>query len=485
LSSKEQEPLISFWSIILAVFFGNFMATLSTTTVNVALPVFMDDYHAPLNTVQWMMSGFMLATGVIAPIVAFMGDRLSYKRLYVFALTGFTLASALCIFAWNIESLIIFRIIQGLFSGIIMPTTMTIIYQVIPKEKQAVAISLWSVSSMLAPAFGPTMGGWLVEYYDWEALFALNIPIGIIAIVVAHRFIPHYRLSKGVALDAIGFVSVIIGTSSLLFAFSEGNNWGWTSWRTLLLIAVGVCVIAYFVLRTLRVKEPLLNLRLFRIPRFTYSIILNCSITISLYAATFLVPIYMQDIQHSTTLHTGLVMLPGTLLMALSSSLVGRAYNQVGPFRLILSGVLLMGVSTWALSRLDLDSTTFFITAWLAIRYIGISMSYMPVTNAGMSAVPSQFSGQASAVTNWIRQGTAALAVSIFSSILSSRTLSHLNDAKVTSSSGNHADLALSLSIQDVFLIGTALVAIAIPLSFLVRKRETVQDEAIVRMLSR
>lgn len=132
-SDRQTAP---FWSIIFAVFFGNFMATLSTTTINVALPVFMDDFDASLNTVQWMMSGFMLATGVIAPIIGFMGDKLSYKRLYVFALAGFTLTSALCTLAWNVESLIMFRIVQGLFSGIIMPTTMTVIYQVVPKGKQ-------------------------------------------------------------------------------------------------------------------------------------------------------------------------------------------------------------------------------------------------------------------------------------------------------------------------------------------------------------
>jgi EmrB/QacA subfamily drug resistance transporter len=468
LNSNEQES-VPFWSIIIAVFFGNFMATLSTTTINVALPVFMTDFQVELNTVQWMMSGFMMATGVIAPIIGFLGDKLSYKRLYLFALVGFTLTSAFCTLAWNMQSLIVFRILQGLCSGIIMPTTMTIIYQVIRKEKQALAIGLWSVSAMLAPAFGPTLGGWLIEYFSWRSLFIMNLPIGILAMIFAQRFIPFYRMSKGIKLDVIGFIAVIIGTSSLLIASSEGHSWGWSSWKSISLFATGVVILVYFIIRTFKISNPLLNLRVFKIQRFTYSLIINCIITISLYAATFLVPIYMQKIQHASTLNTGLIMLPGTLAMALFSLIVGKIYDKVGPFRLILIGIIIMGFATWELSRLNLETGMIFIASWLAIRYVGISLSNMPVTNAGMTAIPAQFTGHASAVTNWIRQGTAALSVSIFSSILSSRTLTHLKDIGTTAS--NAPNLALSKSIQEVFIVGTILVLLAIPFTFLLRKQ--------------
>lgn len=458
-----------FWSVVIAIFFGNFMAVLSTTTVNVALPVFMTHFHAELNTVQWMMSGFMLATGVIAPIIGFMGDKLSYKRLYVFALLGFTFTSALCAFAWSMQSLIVFRIIQGLCSGIIMPTTMTIIYQVIQKEKQALAIGLWSVSAMLAPAFGPTLGGWLTEYFGWPYLFMMNVPIGIAAVVFAIKYIPYYRMSAGKKLDVIGFIAVIIGTSSLLIAFSEGHNWGWESWKTIGLIGFSVIVVLYFIIRTLSVSNPLLNLRVFKIPHFTYSLVVNCIITISLYTATFLVPIYMQKIQNSTTLHTGLIMLPGSLAMALFSFLVGKMYNKVGPFRLIITGTIVMALSTWMLSKSSLATGLMFITVWLTIRYVGIALSNMPVTNAGMSAVPAMFTGHASAVTNWIRQGTAALSVSIFSSILTTRTAAHIREIGATTS--NAPNIALSKSIQELFMIGTVLVLAAIPFTFLLRRK--------------
>jgi EmrB/QacA subfamily drug resistance transporter len=463
----SQKAESAFWTILVAVFFGNFMASLSTTTINVALPIFMDDFDASLNTVQWMLSGFMMATGIIAPIIGFMGDKWSYKKLYVFALSGFTLASLLCTFAWSIESLIAFRILQGLFSGIIMPTTMTIIYQTITKSKQAVAVSFWSVSAMLAPALGPTIGGWLAEIYGWKSLFFMNIPIGIIAVVVAARYIPNYRLSTGIKLDWIGFGAVLVGTSALLVAFSEAHNWGWAGWQTLGMIAAGILVLAFFVIRTLRVSNPLLNLRVLKIPRFTYGLILNCCITISLYAGTLLVPIFMQNIKGESSFTTGMVMLPGTLAMVLISLAAGKLYSKVGPSRLILVGLILMGIATWELSHANVATSALFITVWVAIRYMGIGFSNMPVTNAAMSAVPSVNSGHASAVMNWIRQGTSALSISLFSSILSAQTIAHLEAGNVSKT------LALSLSVQDVFHLGTIIIIVSLPLTLLLRKPKT------------
>ncbi|MCZ8519218.1 MULTISPECIES: MDR family MFS transporter [Paenibacillus] len=472
---EGRDKSIAFWPVMIGIFFGSFLAILGVSTINVAIPVLMEDFDTGLDMVQWTLTGFMLATGIIAPITGYLGDRFSTKRLYVLALVGFTLMSGLCAAAWNIESLIAFRILQGVFSGMVMPTTMTIIYQVIPKDRQPFAISMWSLSAMLAPALGPTIAGWLIQLFDWHSLFLMNLPFGLIAVYVAMRNIPYYRMAQPKTFDLSGFVTVVLSSASLLVAFSNAHAWGWTSWQTLSLIGIGLLSLVLFVRRENRVAEPLLNLKVLQYPRFTYTLILSCIITVSLYSGTYLTPVFLQNIQHVSALDTGLILLPASLAMAIFMPITGKLYTKIGPMPLVITGILLMAVGTLAMAHLSVGVSHTYIILWMTVRNIGIALSTMPASNAGMEVIPRELSGHASSVNNWIRQGLGSFSIGLFTSMLASRVNVHSADLAQSGAVAQTAigPEAFTMSVNDVYWVATIVVLIGLPFTLILRRKDS------------
>ena len=466
-----QEKKVPFWSVMFAIFLGVFLVTFNMSAVNIALPIFIQSFNSSLDSVKWILTGFMLATGAACPLAGYLGEKFSYKKLYLFALIGFTLSSILCALSLNIFMLVTFRIIQGIFSGLIIPTTMTIIYQVISKEKHAFAISLWSMASMLAPALGPTLSGWLVQYYSWKSIFMVNIPIGIIAIILIILFIPQYNLSKANSFDFIGFAAVIILSLSILIAFSEGSIWGWISFKTISLFTIGIISLGIFISRELKVSSPALNIRVFKFTKYTISVIAISIVTIGLYAGTLLTPLFLQNSQHLSALDTGLILLPPSLAMALMMPIVGTLYNRIDPRILITVGICFMALGSWKMSNLISDTPHSYIIFWMTIRYIGISFSTMPITNSGMSIIPRTLSGHASSINNWLRQVSSSLAIGVFSSLLVTRTQYHVKAFDNSNMAYNLIqEKAFTMGINDIFFISTIIVLIGLPLSFMLKK---------------
>lgn len=473
---EKQGSEIHFWPIMIAIFFGNFVSVLSTTTINIAVPMLMNHFNTDLNTMQWMVTGFMLATGVTAPLAGYLGGRFSYKRLYLFALTGFTLFSLLCAMAWSPISLIVFRMLQGSCSGLIMACTMTIIFQVIPAERRPFAVSLWSLSAMVAPAIGPTFSGWLLQYASWHWLFLINIPIGIIAVILTLILIPYYRMNVPKSFDKPGFITVVLGSLSLLIAFSQGNSWGWISWRTLSLILVGIVLLVLFVWRELRTEVPLLNLRVFRNRRFTAMLSIYSIVTVAMYAGTYLTPLFLQTAQGATTLKTGLILLPSSILLAVLSPVVGKMYPKFGPVKLISAGIIFICLGLFMMSRLHLNVSHSFIMWAMIIRNLGIGLANVPSSTASMEQIPVEWSGHATSINNWVRNVLSSLAIAVFTSLLSKRSLTH--STELLSSGVTDTDsirlLSFTMGVNDVFVVAAIIVLLGFPLMLLLRRKGSV-----------
>lgn len=480
--STATAPNVRFWPIMIAIFFGAFLSILGISTINVALTIFMNDFHASLSTVQWTLTGFMLSLGTIAPLTGYLGSKFGYKNVYLYAMAGFVGFSILCGFSWNIGSLITFRILQGIFTGLILPATMTIIFQVIPREKQPFAVSIWGLSAMLAPAFGPTISGWLIQQFSWHWLFFINVPIGILAIVFIMIMIPSYRIGSASPLDKPGLLTVMVSSASLLVALSQGRQWGWDSFKTLGLFGLGLVFLAFFIAWELRAKNPLLNLRVFGNYRFSITLVANTIITISLYSGTLLVPLFLQNVQQTSAMDTGLILLPSSLVMALAMPIAGKIYPIVGAKWMTVAGLVLIIFGSYEMTQLHSDSTHFYIIMWMAVRNLGVSLAAAATSTAGMEEIGPTMVGHASSVTNWVRNVGGSFAIALFTSLLASHTLSHATD--LTAGGQENANLipllSFTMSVNDVFLIATFIAVAAIPFTLLIRRKlKVAQTDAV------
>lgn len=471
---------IQFWPMMITVFLGSFVIMLSSSTINIAIPFLMKNFNTDLDTVKWALTGFMLSMGTTAPVAAFFGEKFSYKRLYLTSIIGFTFVSMLAVFAGNIYLLIAIRILQGFFGGVTIPATMALIYQTIPKEKQVMAICIWSIAPTLAPAVGPTLSGFLIQSFSWKAIFILNVPLGLMAIIMGLINLPYYKLSINISLDILGIILSVLTSTSLLIAFSEGSVWGWGSPVILLLLIFGVLFMIIFVWWELHTKTPLLNLRVFKYPKFLFGVIVSCIINIALYSGIFMTPIFLQQIQGMSPLDSGLVLLPASITMAILMPIVGKLYKRIGTMRLIITGVLLISIGTWRMSHLSIDTTHNYIRSWMALRYIGLAIATMPVSYAAMSILPKEVSGHASSIMNWIKQMVACLSIGIFSSLMSIRISSHfveLSAANTNMSAQVIKTTGSVMGINDVYLISCIIILVALPFSFFLNNK--VKDSAL------
>ncbi|MDT7556446.1 MAG: hypothetical protein QOI68_916, partial [Pseudonocardiales bacterium] len=302
------------WIVPLSVLIvGSFMSVLDTSIVNVAIPRMQVDLNASTDDIEWVVTGYTLALGVIVPLTGWLGLRIGQTRLYILAMIGFALASALCGLAWDLDTMIIFRVIQAIPGGVLPVVTLIILYQIVPREKIGTAMGIYGLGIVVAPAVGPTLGGFLVEYVDWRLIFFINVPIGIVGTTLAVIVFPRIHPTTWPRFDFGGFVTIAYGLFAMLLAFSEGEDWGWTGYRILGLFVSGAFSLALFVIIELEVDTPLLDLRIFSSPAYTQSLLLLGIGVTGLFSALYFLPQYLQRVQGLQELDSGLVLVPGAL----------------------------------------------------------------------------------------------------------------------------------------------------------------------------
>ena len=412
--------------ILVAMMFGMFIAILNQTLLNVALPVINNEFSISASTGQWLMTGFMLVNGILIPISAFLISKYSYRRLFLIAMTLFTIGSIICALSFNFPMMMTGRVIQAVGAGVLMPLGSNVFMTIFPAEKRGAAMGTLGIAFILAPAIGPTLSGWIVQNYHWNIMFYGMFAIGLVAIFISFFWFRIYQKTSNPKPDVQGIIFSTLGFGLLLYGFSEAGNDGWTSLTVSLSLIIGVIFTALFVIREVRMKNPMLDMSALKYSGFTLTTIINVIVTMSLFGGMILLPIYLQNLRGFTPLDSGLLLLPGSLIMGFMGPIAGKMLDSFGIKPLALIGLTIMTFATWELTQLNMDTPYTTILVIYIVRSFGMSFIMMPIMTAGMNSLPQRLIPHGNAISNTVRQLAGSIGTAILVTVMTQNTTTHL-----------------------------------------------------------
>lgn len=465
--SRFQIRLAYKWWVLLTVALGMLMSMMDSTIVNIAIPEMQQAFAASLHDIQWITTIYMITQAIVIPLAPYLTALLGGKRAYLWSLSAFLLGSVLCGFAWNLPSLIIFRCLQGIGGGVLLPMVMILQVQAFPYEERGRAGSMMGLALMVAPTLGPFVGGYLVGSFGWQWAFFINIPLGVVAVILAQKVLKPMQGQAGTRFDRNGFLASACGTALLLYAAPDMVTNGPTIWNTLLLGGSCICLVLFVVLERRLIRQdqmPLLDLRRFQDRAFTFSVLTQILIFFVWFGVLFLLPIYLQTLHQQTPLQAGIIQ--GTISLATLIVLPfgGWIADRLSPRAAVIPGLLLLACALAALMTLALDTPIWI----LVCLFLFLGTANAMTNQVGVSAISQiekeeeQAIANASTLLSVLRAAAAPLGVAIIASFVQTRsqhfqqTLSGQGLSKVVWL--RQSEL---LALHNSFLLGAFLILIA------------------------
>jgi len=407
------------WKVLITVMFGLFMVILDSTIINIAFPTLRRVFGATLADAQWVISIYVLALGVTTPVSGYLADRFGIKRVYLLGLAIFAFGSFLCGIAPSLGLLIAARALQGFGGGIAQPLGPAQLYRAFPPREQGAAFGVLGIALVVAPALGPILGGWLVDINLWRVIFFVNVPIGIVGVILGSQFLLDYRVEGKPLFDPLGLLTAIVGFGTILYSASIAENFGWGGPFTLLALGFGFVMLIVHVLIELRVaKEPMMNLRLFMNTTFLNAALVGYIATIALFGAEFMMPIYLQAFRGRTALDAGIILLAVAATSAIATPSAGRLYDKIGPRAIMFVGFLILCVNTWQLSLIHGTTPISYIVLLLALRGLAVGLTLQTSYVAALSSIPLDVLPRGSSLLNSTRFVVQAVSVAALATIL-------------------------------------------------------------------
>ncbi|MGG1634415.1 DHA2 family efflux MFS transporter permease subunit [Paenibacillus sp. FSL K6-3182] len=461
--------------LLFVMILGAFIAVLNQTIMSVALPELMIDFSIEASTAQWLTTGYMLVNGVLIPITAFLMQRFTTRELFQSSMIIFLVGTIVSAVAPNFDILLTGRLIQAAGAGIIMPLLMNVILTVFPPDKRGAAMGMVGLSIIFAPAIGPAVAGYVMEHYSWRTMFYGMLPIVVLIIVVAYIFLKNVAERTYPKIDFLSVILSTVGFGTVLYGFSSAGSKGWSSAEVIASIVIGVVSLILFTWRQLISKDPLLDLRAFKYSMFSLTTIINIAVTMVMYADMMLLPLYLQSARGYTALESGLLMLPGALLMGLMMPITGKLFDRFGAKWLSIIGMAITIITTIGFVNLT-DSTSYtYLVLMSTGRRFGMAMFLMPITTAGLNQLPARLNAHGTAISNTIKQVAGAIGTSLLVTVMASRTKAHLLDMSAAGDAANFSKehIMMEASIQginDAYLVIIGIGVVGLVLSFFIKR---------------
>src|SRR5690625_4986542 len=470
------------YGMIAILFIGAFTAFLNNTLLNIALPTIMTEFQISPSKVQWVTTSYMLVNGIVIPASAFLITRFTNRSIFLWAMSLFTLGTFIAMVSPTFSLLVVGRMLQASGSGMMMPLLMNVILIAFPIEKRGTAMGFFGLVMFVAPAIGPTLSGWVIQQYSWRVLFSIILPFGIIALIYAIVKLKNITPNRKIKLDVFSIILSSIGFGGLLFGFSSVADYGWSSIYVYGTIAIGVCALVIFILRQMQMEEPMLDFTIYKYPMFALSSVISVTISASMFSGMTLTPLYVQTVREISPFYSGILMLPGAIVMGIMSPITGRLFDKYGAKILSMIGLSILIASTFQLSHLTMENSYFYLMAIYTIRMFGMSLVMMPVMTNGLNQLPMKANPHGTAMNNTLQQVSGALGTAVLLTIMTTRSTNAGVDLAKKAMTGeidptySIEHLAMLDGINFSFLISTLVALIAFVLAFFI-KRPNIQQE--------
>jgi len=417
------------WWVLANIMIGTFIAVLDATIVNVGLPKITAALGTTVDNTEWVLTAYLLVFGVMLPASGWVADHFGYKRTYFFSLLLFTLGSFMCGLSSSLTMLLISRVIQGIGAGFIMPVGMAIVMREFPLEQRGLAMGFWAISAAASVSFGPMIGGYLIDKINWQAIFDVNVPIGIFGMFATLVIQREYKSEAVRSFDVMGFLSMAVFLVALLLALSEGNAaWntgGWTSPFILMCLFISAVGFVVFIVAETLVEHPFVELGLLKDFNFAATNAILFIFGLGMFGSTFLLPLYLQNSLGYTAFQSGLFFLPVGILQGVTAPISGFVSDKFSPKIPAVIGIVLLAVSLYMNSFLSLFSEQAQIMLPLYIRGLAMGLLFTPLSTIALSNISREKIAQASGMFNVIRQIGGSFGVAMFGAILSRRVIYH------------------------------------------------------------